>query len=91
MCIRDSFEAVVGTLHRLAALLRLLLVVEMRVLLPELLLRRRDQPEVVLGVLVEILRRDRIPEPCASRASWIYFSAMCEAVPRILTSGPFDS
>ena len=26
-----------------------------------------------------------------SRASCMYFSAMCEAVPRIFTSGPFDS
>lgn len=31
------------------------------------------------------------PDASASRASDMYFSAMCEAVPRIFTSGPFDS
>ena len=39
-------------------LLRLLVVV--RVLLPELFLRRGDQAEIVLGVLVVVLGRDRI-------------------------------
>lgn len=32
-----------------------------------------------------------LPEDCASRASWRYFSATVCAVPRIFTSGPFDS
>ena len=45
----------------------------------------------MLGVLIVILGRDRIAGACASRASWMYFSATCEAVPRIFTSGPFDS
>src|SRR6478736_8614094 len=31
------------------------------------------------------------PDARASRASDMYFSAICAAVPRILTSGPFDS
>jgi hypothetical protein len=31
------------------------------------------------------------PEASASRASDMYFSAICAAVPLIFTSGPFDS
>lgn len=55
-------EAVVaGALrHALLRLLTLLVLVVVGILLPELLLRRGDQPEVVLGMLVVILSRDRI-------------------------------
>lgn len=45
-------------LLRLLTLLRLLIVI--RILLPKLFLRRRDQPEVMLGVLVVILGCDRV-------------------------------
>ena len=57
-------EAVVAAALRRALLLRLLallrLLIVIRVLLPKLFLRRRDQPEVMLGVLIVILGRDRV-------------------------------
>jgi len=40
-----------------------------------LLLRRRDQPEIMLGVLQQISAMTISPEVCASRASCRYFSA----------------
>jgi hypothetical protein len=51
-------RALLLRLLTLLTLLRLLIVI--RVLLPKLLLRRRDQTKVVLGVLVVILSRDRV-------------------------------
>jgi hypothetical protein len=58
-------EAVIRRLRIAALLLPLLrlllsLLLVVRVLLPKLLLRRRDHPEVVLGMLIIIFRRDRI-------------------------------
>lgn len=57
-------EAVVAAALRRALLLRLLallrLLIVIRVLLPKLFLRRRDQPEVMLGVLIVILGCDRV-------------------------------
>ena len=53
-------EAVVAACRlRCAALLRLLLLV-IRILLAELLLRRGDQPEIMFGVLVVIFGGDRV-------------------------------
>ena len=52
-----AVEIVVGALFA-AARLRLLLLIGR--VLPELFLRRRDQAEVMLGVLVVIFRRDRV-------------------------------
>ena len=70
LCVRAKpvliaiIEAIVAAALRRALLLRLLtllvLLIVIRVLLPELFLRRRDQPEVMLCVLVVILGRDRI-------------------------------
>lgn len=48
---------------RAALLMRLLLLVVVRVLLTKLFLRRGDQAEVVLGVLVIILRGHRVARP----------------------------
>ena len=64
---------------------------EVRIVLPELLLRRRDQAEIVLGVLIVIFGRDRIAGGLRVARKLKYFSAMWMALPRIFTSGPFDS
>ena len=53
-----AVEIVVGALFAAAAGLRLLLLIGL--VLPELFLRRRDQAEIMLGVLVVVFRRDRI-------------------------------
>ena len=52
-----AVEIIVRALLTAAALGWLLLI---RLALPELLLRRRDQAEIMLGVLIIVFRRDRV-------------------------------
>src|SRR6266536_2409086 len=73
-----------------AVLARLAFGAEIRLALPKLLLGRGDQPEIMLGVLIVVFAATGSPDAWASRASWMYFSATWEAVPRTFTSGPFD-
>lgn len=54
-----AVELIVGALLATAAGLRLLLLL-IGLVLPELFLRRSDQTEIMLGVLVVVFRRDRI-------------------------------
>ena len=64
---------------------------EVRVALAELLLRRRDQAEIMLGVLIIVFRRHRIAGGLRVARELDVFLGDVEAVPRIFTSGPLDS
>ncbi len=79
-----------GALRRVLALLRLLVVV-IRILLAELFLRGGDQAEIMFGVLVVVFRGHRIAGTLRVARELDVFFATCDAVPRIFTSGPFDS
>ena len=66
-------------------------IVELRILLAELLLRRGDQAEIVLGVLIVILGGDRIAGRLRVAGKLNVFLGDVMTVAADLHVGPFDS